>query len=70
MTETKNAAPKLKRFLRIKQVSEVTALPPSTIYEKMAEGLFPKNYPLTPRIKGWDEEDIAKWQAARIAERG
>jgi prophage regulatory protein len=70
MLETKDTGPKLKRFLRIKEVSRITALPPSTVYQKMADGSFPKNIRLTPRITAWDAEDVAEWQQARIAERG
>jgi prophage regulatory protein len=62
--------PNVKRFLRIADVKHATGLPVSTIYEKMAKGTFPKNFHLTPRIVAWLEDDIAAWQAARLAERG
>ena len=59
----------LRRFIRIKEVQLVTGLPRATVYQKMAEGVFPKNFRLTPRIVGWLADEIAAWQQARIAER-
>ena len=60
----------LKRFLRIGEVTRLTGMPPSTVYQKMAEGTFPKNIPLGPRMRAWLEDDLIQWQQARLAERG
>ena len=58
-----------RHFLRIGKVVELTGLPPSTVYQPMAEGLFPKSIPLGPRIRAWDADEVLAWQDARIAER-
>jgi predicted DNA-binding transcriptional regulator AlpA len=34
----------VEQFIRKKEVSRLTGLPISTIYDKMAKGLFPKNH--------------------------
>lgn len=59
----------LQKFLRRQEVVAVTGLPTSTIYEQMSKGLFPKPVRLSPRLVGWLQSDIAKWQQDRIAER-
>jgi prophage regulatory protein len=56
-------------FLRINDVSRITALPRSTIYEMASKGKFPKQVRLSPRITGWIENEILAWQRERIAER-
>jgi prophage regulatory protein len=58
-----------ERFLRRFDVSTITGLPVSTIYEMMSRGTFPKNIRISPRLVAWRETDIAEWQQARIAER-
>ncbi|MCK1299729.1 AlpA family transcriptional regulator [Bradyrhizobium sp. 24] len=57
------------RFLRLKAVSETAALPPSSIYEKMMKGEFPKPVPLGRKAVAWLESEIEEWKAARVAER-
>lgn len=57
------------RFLRLPAVKDVTGLKRSSIYEKIAEGSFPKPVPLTPRAVAWVESEIIAWQKARKAER-
>lgn len=59
----------LRRFLRKKQVREVTGLPDSSIYAEMAKGAFPKPVRLSANRVAWLEDDIAAWQAERLAER-
>ena len=63
----------LKRFLRIRAVEEITGLKKSAIYERISQGKFPKPVPLGdfPNSPvGWLEDEIANWQAQRIAKRG
>jgi prophage regulatory protein len=60
---------RLERFLRRGEVESVTGLGRSTIYQKMAEGTFPKAVPISGGAVGWLESEIAAWQAKRIAER-
>jgi prophage regulatory protein len=65
-----DASPRTRQFLRLPKVVEATGLPPSSLYEAMAEGTFPKSIPIGPRIRAWDAEEVRAWQDARIAERG
>lgn len=59
----------VEKFLRRDDVSDVTGLPVSTIYEMMADGRFPKNVKISRRLVAWRESEIAKWQRERVAER-
>jgi prophage regulatory protein len=58
-----------ERFLRRDEVVKITGIPTSTIYAMMADGKFPKNFRISPRLCAWRETEIAKWQNDRIAER-
>jgi prophage regulatory protein len=60
---------KTKTFLRRKEVERRTGLSTSTLYDKMARGEFPRPVPLGPQIRGWIEDEVAEWQAHRIAQR-
>lgn len=60
---------KLRRFLRLPQVQQLVGHGRSWIYAAVAKGEFPKPIKLGPQTVAWDEEEIAEWQAARIAER-
>lgn len=59
----------VQRFLRRREVVNVTGLPTSTIYEKIASGAFPRPVQISPRRVAWLETEIAEWQEQRIAER-
>jgi prophage regulatory protein len=56
-----------ERFLRRDEVSRITGLPVSTIYQQMADGTFPKNFRISPRLCAWRETEIEKWQAKCLA---
>ncbi|TRC91157.1 AlpA family transcriptional regulator [Mesorhizobium sp. WSM4310] len=56
-------------FIRRKEVSRLTGLGRSTIYEMMKAGTFPKSVPLGPRTVGWDATEIALWQEQCLAKR-
>jgi prophage regulatory protein len=58
-----------ERFLRLRQVRDITSLPPSSIYEAIQKGEFPKQVKLGAYRVGWVEREIRDWQQARIAER-
>jgi prophage regulatory protein len=58
-----------KTFLRLPQVIKKTGLPPSSIYELIAAGKFPRQVPLGPARVAWVDEEIDAWQAERIAKR-
>ena len=55
-----------QRFLRLPQVKQSTGLSKSTIYSRIAEGTFPKQIPLGPRLVVWVESDIQNWIGLQI----
>lgn len=57
------------QILSIEDVAAKTRLSPSTIYERIAAGGFPKALPLGKRRRGWLEDEIDRWIAERAAER-
>jgi prophage regulatory protein len=57
-----------RRILRRKQVEILTGLCRSTIYQRLAEGTFPKQIRLGRRSVGWLASEVDGWIAARIAE--
>lgn len=59
----------LDRFMRIAETSFLSGIPRATIYEMMAEGRFPKNVRLSPRIVAWSRREVLAWMSARVAER-
>jgi len=54
------------KLLRLPQVKQTTGLSKSTIYARIAEGTFPKQIPLGPRLVVWVESDIQKWIGLQI----
>jgi prophage regulatory protein len=50
-------------------VQEATGESRSTIYKRIAEGIFPKPIKLGVKSVGWVEDEVAKYIEARIAER-
>jgi prophage regulatory protein len=55
-----------QRLIRFGTVRETTGLARSTIYLRIAEGLFPPAIPIGPRSVAWPESEIAAINAARI----
>lgn len=55
--------------LRLPQVLARTGLCKSAVYAGMAQGLFPKNIPISSRARGWSSEEIDFWIIERIAAR-
>ncbi|MGK8893755.1 AlpA family transcriptional regulator [Burkholderia gladioli] len=53
------------KALRIKQVLEKTSLSQSTVYALIAEGKFPKSFPLTANRVAWLESDVDDWLAEK-----
>ena len=56
-----------QQLLRLPQVKSSTGLSKSTIYARIAEGTFPKQIPLGPRLVVWVESDIQNWIAEQVA---
>jgi prophage regulatory protein len=55
------------KFLRLPQVKQTTGLSKSTIYARIAEGTFPKQIPLGPRLVLWVESGIQNWIAEKVS---
>ena len=56
-------------FLRLKQVCEITGLKRSSVYSRIAEGAFPKQFPLGGRAVGWLASEVDSW-ITRVVEMG
>ncbi len=54
-------------ILRRRQVQAESGYSRSTIYLRIAQGLWPKGVSLGPRAKGWPASEVAALNAARIA---
>jgi len=59
MVKTSNT----NRILRMRENSKKVGLGPSSIYDLVSKGLFPKPFQLVPggRAVGWLEDDIDQW---------
>jgi prophage regulatory protein len=55
------------KLLRLPQVKASTGLSKSSIYARIAEGTFPKQIPLGPRLVVWVESDIQNWIAEQVS---
>ena len=54
------------KILRIKEVSSLTGLSPSSIYKQVRHDHFPKSIKLTARATGWDSREVDKWIESKI----
>ena len=54
------------RMLRLRQVSDVTGLPPASIYALMARDEFPRQVALSINRVAWVEADVQAWVRARV----
>ena len=57
------------RFLRVREVLEMTGMSRSFIYAQMAEGTFPKQIAIGANSVVWLESDVTKWMDQRIGAR-
>ena len=55
------------RFVRLPDVMARTGLSRSTIYVRLAKGVFPKPVHLGARAVGWIEEEVDAWIRQQIA---
>ena len=60
-------SPSAMAILRRKQVQAETGYSRSTIYLRIAQGLWPKPISLGPRAVGWPAREVTAINAARIA---
>jgi prophage regulatory protein len=58
-----------RKILRASELPEFTGLGRTQIATLIAGGQFPKPVRLSARRKGWLSDEVAEWQAERIAER-
>ena len=56
------------RILRLPSVKARTGLSRSTIYQRIAEGSFPRQVSLGPRAIGWLESDVDAWIGSLLRE--
>jgi len=57
----------VNKLLRLPQVKSATGLSKSTIYARIAEGTFPKQVPIGPRLVVWVESDIQNWITEQVS---
>lgn len=55
------AGPPYDRLMRLPEVLRLCAFSRSTLYNKVAKGLFPKQVRLGENIVAWYESDILAW---------
>jgi prophage regulatory protein len=55
------------KLLRLPQVKSATGLSKSTIYARIAEGTFPKQVSIGPRLVVWVESDIQNWIVEQVS---
>ncbi len=58
-----------EKFLNIRQVSDITGLSRSRVYELVADGVFPPGVKLGSRCTRWPSSEVQAWLQARIRER-
>jgi prophage regulatory protein len=59
----------MRRYLRLRTVTDHAGLSKPSIYRLITLGLFPKPYPLGARAVGWADDEIEQWLEDRIAAR-
>jgi prophage regulatory protein len=54
------------RFLRLPELMQTVSLSRSAIYEKVADGQFPKPVRLSGRAVGWLSNEVEDWCTAQV----
>jgi prophage regulatory protein len=57
------------RFLRLAEVKKITSLSKSAIYEKIANGEFPRQVALSRQTVVWVESEVFDWMNQRLSSR-
>ena len=57
------------RFIKLKEVMNITGLARATVYKYIANGKFPKSVSLGDRAVAWIESEVHEWMLERIANR-
>lgn len=55
------------KFLKLKEVMEMTAMSRSNVYKMMSEGRFPQSVSLGARAVAWVDSEVQDWILERIA---
>jgi len=58
------------KFLRIREVVERTGLSRSSIYQKIKDGLFPKQVKISANASAWLESEVDSWIKSALESRG
>jgi prophage regulatory protein len=59
----------MRQIIRLKAVMSRTGHGRSSIYEKIANGTFPRPVPMGPKAVGWVDEEIDEYITKLIAQR-
>ena len=57
------------RFLRVREVLQMTGMGKTFIYDRMRDGTFPKQIQLGSRSVVWSEREVTKWLEDQIPRR-
>ena len=57
------------QILRLREVMQKTGMGRTWIYDHMADGTFPKSFPLGVRCVGWYEHEVDAWLEGMAATR-
>jgi len=57
------------KFMRLKEVMEMTGLARATVYKYFANNQFSESVSLGDRAVAWLESEVEEWMLERIAER-
>ncbi len=55
-----------ERCLRIREVVHRTGMSRGTIYNRMNQGLFPKQIPIGANLVVWLERDVQQWMQEQV----
>ncbi|WP_248769049.1 AlpA family transcriptional regulator [Pseudomonas sp. MWU12-2345] len=58
------AAENIDRFLRLNEVLHITGLGRNTVYRRIREGTFPKQFRIGPNSVAWRQSAISQWMLA------
>mgnify|MGYP003965575789 FL=1 len=54
------------RMMRMKQLTEYSALSRPFLYQLITDGEFPPGYMLSPGIRAWERSEIDEWLDRRM----
>lgn len=56
------------RIMRMRQLTDYTALSRAYIYQKISEGSFPKGHKVSIGITAWEKSEVDAWLDQRMGE--